>query len=144
MSQVVLCSWCSVCMCPWAGASSKLTGYRTFLSRISYQVNIDHKITPSIPYFMESPVVIYHLPQKSGKFGYYLFHLPQETVISIGAHKGGLHSRHVGGQNKRKFVHKVCIKMEVLPEEENLIFSVHQHGRHDVTLKPSIWHGCES
>ena len=113
MPQVVFCSWCSVCMCPWSGASSKPTGYRTFLSRISYQVNIVHKITPSMPYFMESPVVVYHLPKKSGHFGYYLFHLPQETVISIGAHIGGLHCRHVGGQNKRKFVHKVYIKIEV-------------------------------
>ena len=48
---------------------------------------------------------------------------------------GGLCCRHVGVQNKRKFAHIVCIKME-LSEEKNLIVPVHQHGRHDATCCP--------
>ena len=52
---------------------------------------------------------------------------------------GGLHCRHVGVQNKRKFVRIVCIKMEVNSQRrKNLIVPVHQHGRHDVKFKPSI------
>ena len=47
---------------------------------------------------------------------------------------GGLHCRHVGGQNKTcsQSLHK---NVSELPEEKNLIVSVHQHGRHDVTCK---------
>ena len=39
---------------------------------------------------------------------------------------GGLHCCYVGVQNKRKFVHIVCIKMAVLtvPEEKYLIVAV--------------------
>ena len=33
-------------------------------------------------------------------------------------HIGGLHCRHVGGQNKRKCFHIVCIKMELTPRGE--------------------------
>ena len=33
---------------------------------------------------------------------------------------GGLHCCHVGVQNKRKFVHIVCIKMELSPRGEKL------------------------
>ena len=52
---------------------------------------------------------------------------------------GGLHCRHVGGQNKRKFAHIICIKMAVNSQRrKNLIVPVHQHGRHDVTCKRSI------
>ena len=47
---------------------------------------------------------------------------------------GGFHCRHVAGQNKRKFVHIVCIKIEV----NSLIVPVHQPGHHDFTCKPSI------
>ena len=35
--------------------------------------------------------------------------LDASTIDSV----GGLHCRHAGVQNKRKFVHIVCIKMEV-------------------------------
>ena len=51
---------------------------------------------------------------------------------------GGLHCCHVGVQNKRKFVHVVCIKVKV-PQEKNLIVPVHQHGRQIVTCTPSIF-----
>ena len=40
-------------------------------------------------------------------------------------------------QNKH-FFHIVCIKMEVNPEEKNVIVPAHQHGSHDVTCKPLI------
>ena len=67
---------------------------------------------------------------------------------------GGLHCRHVGVQNKRElgisFSEYACVTQKKicshslhknrskLPEEKNLIVPVHQHGRHDVTCKPSI------
>ena len=35
----------------------------------------------------------------------------EEHISKI--HIGGLHCRHIGVQNKRKFVHIVCMKMEV-------------------------------
>ena len=34
---------------------------------------------------------------------------------------GGLHCRHVGGQNKRKFVHIVGIKMEVYSQRRKIL-----------------------
>ena len=34
----------------------------------------------------------------------------------------GLHWRHIGGQNKRKFVHLVCIKMEVNSQRRKMLF----------------------
>ena len=34
---------------------------------------------------------------------------------------GGLHCRHVGGQNKRKFVHIVCIKMKVNSQRRKIL-----------------------
>ena len=34
---------------------------------------------------------------------------------------GGLHYRHVGVQNKTKFVHIVCIKMEVYSQRRNIL-----------------------
>ena len=59
-------------------------------------------------------------------------------------HIGGLHFRHVGVQNKRKFVHIVCINFNgsELPEEKNHIVPVHQHGRHDVTCKSETARVC--
>ena len=37
----------------------------------------------------------------------------QTSFLQPNALIGGLHCCHVGGQNKRKFAHIVCIKMEV-------------------------------
>ena len=34
---------------------------------------------------------------------------------------GGLHCRLVGGQNKRKFVHKLCIKMKVNSQRRKIV-----------------------
>ena len=34
---------------------------------------------------------------------------------------GGFHCRHVGGQNKRKFVHVVCIKIEVNSQRRKIL-----------------------
>ena len=52
---------------------------------------------------------------------------------------GGLHCRHVGGQNKTKTSHIVSIKMEFnSPKEKNLFVPIHQHDRHDVTCNPPI------
>ena len=34
---------------------------------------------------------------------------------------GGLHCRHVGGQNKRKFAHKVCIKIAVNSQRRKIL-----------------------
>ena len=39
-------------------------------------------------------------------------------IFSI--HVDGLHCRHVGVQNKRKFVHIVCIKMEVSSQRRKI------------------------
>ena len=48
-----------------------------------------------------------------------------------------------GVQNKRKFAHIVCIKMEVSSQTvKTLIVPVQQHGRHDVTCKPFIFQKC--
>ena len=49
----------------------------------------------------------------------------------VGLRVGGLHCRHLVVQNKS--LHKIEV-----PKEKNLIVLVHQHGRHDVTCKPSI------
>ena len=52
---------------------------------------------------------------------------------------GGLHCCHVGGQNKRKFVYIVCIKMKVNSQRRKIVFvPVHQHGHHDLTYNTSI------
>ena len=52
---------------------------------------------------------------------------------------GGWHCHRAGGENKRKSAHILCLKMIVnSPREKILIVPVHQHGRHDVTTKPSI------
>ena len=40
-------------------------------------------------------------------FGHFITRSERIKTMTI----GGLDRRHVGGQNKRKFVHKVCIKM---------------------------------
>ena len=45
-------------------------------------------------------------------FMVYSFHFKRYLRRS-GLRIGGFHCRHVGGQNKRKFVHVVCIKIEV-------------------------------
>ena len=42
----------------------------------------------------------------------------QGSVVSI----GGLHCRHVGGQNKRKFAHKVCTEMVVNSQGRKIFF----------------------
>ena len=42
------------------------------------------------------------------------FHWPWAAI-------GGLHRRHVGGQNKRKFVHIVCIKIEVNSRRRKIV-----------------------
>ena len=34
---------------------------------------------------------------------------------------GGLHCRHIGGKNKRKFAHVVCIKMEVNSQRRKIL-----------------------
>ena len=47
------------------------------------------------------------------------FKLSQKTPAS--GIIGGLHSRHVGGQNKKKIVHKVCIKMEVNSQRRKIL-----------------------
>ena len=41
--------------------------------------------------------------------------------MNVMFHKGGLHCRHVGGQNKRKLAHIVCIKMEVNTQSRKIL-----------------------
>ena len=49
----------------------------------------------------------------------------------------GLHRRHVGVQNKTKFVHIVCIKMEVKFQRRKILLSLYTNmALHDVTYKP--------
>ena len=59
-------------------------------------------------------------------------------------HIGGFHCRHVGGQNKRKFVHIVCIKMEVNSQRRKILLflstnmaAMTSHANHQLVGVPS-------
>ena len=58
---------------------------------------------------------------------------------------GGLYCRHVGGQNKRKFAHIVCIRMNVNSQgRKNLFVPIYQQGRHDVTCNLQYVHELQT
>ena len=66
-----------------------------------------------------SILLIYNMREENGCFiqqqqqRFFLFHFQEylNDILMLAVCIGGLHRRHVDGQNKGKFVHKVCIKM---------------------------------
>ena len=55
---------------------------------------------------------------------------------------GGFHCRHIGGQNKRKFVHVVCIKIEVISHRRKILLflstnmaAMTSHANHQYKFK---------
>ena len=66
---------------------------------------------------------------KSKLYNQRLYRIRDEVI-------GRLHCRHVGGQNKRKFVHKVCIKMAVNSQMRKILLFLFTNMA--VTGKPSI------